>query len=53
MSILDGAARGLGWVALSVRTWRSSAGVVVTAAESIPHEDSAGETVVDLGGRGQ
>ena len=53
MSILDGAARGLGWVAPSARTWRSSAGVVVTAAESIPHEDSAGETVVDLGGRGQ
>jgi len=53
MSTLDGAARGLGWVAPSARTWRSSAGVVVTAAEAIPHEDSAGETVVDLGGRGQ
>ena len=53
MSTLDGAARGLGWVALSARTWRSPAGVVVTAAEATPHEDSAGETVVDLGGRGQ
>jgi hypothetical protein len=50
---LDGAARGLGWASLSARTWRSPAGVVVAATESVPHADSVGETVVDLGGRGQ
>lgn len=52
MRTLNGTARGLGWGAPSARTWRSPAGVVVTA-ETKPHADSTGETVVDLGGRGQ
>jgi hypothetical protein len=52
MSTVDGAARGLGWVVLPAHTWRSPAGVVVTA-EATPPEDSGAEALVTLGGHGQ
>jgi len=51
MSALDGAARGLGWVVLSAHTWRSPAGVVVSAGATPPAEPG-GETILELGGRG-
>jgi hypothetical protein len=49
-STLGGVARVLGWVVLPAQTWRSPAGVVVTA-EVRPRQESGGETLVDLGGR--
>jgi hypothetical protein len=52
MSALDGAARGRGWVVLSARTWRSPAGVVVSAGATPPREPG-GETLLELGGRGR
>ena len=52
MRVVDSAARDLGWVAPAAGQWRSPGGVVVTAVPT-PHASSTGETVVDLGGRGQ
>ena len=52
MRALDSSARGLGWVAQADRTWRSPAGVIVTA-EPTPHAESSAETVVELGARGR
>ena len=48
MSALDGAARGLGWVVLSAHTWRSPAGVVVSAGATPPAEPG-GETILEPG----